>query len=425
MPAPASLLKGFARAIAVAKPDPTKRIAISDPDTRGLYVRITPKGAKTYTIVAMSPAGKQVWAAIGSVDEMSLDDARERAREGVKRIKAGEEPFPDVAPKAPPRTFASVRDDFLKRHVRREGQDAAPLRSAGEIHRIFYGPAHARWILGGCKGDAPKVASDYIPKAWDARAFADIRRIDITELLDAVQDKSGSRQADAVLAQLSSMFNWYASRADDYVSPIVRGMKRTKAKERARKRILTDDEIRTVWTGATGTFGALVKVALLTGQRREKLAGMRWDDIADGVWTIRTEAREKGNAERLKLSALALDVMHGLPRMESNPHVFAGRGAKAIAGFSKSKIELDKRAPVAPWVLHDLRRTARSLMARARVDREIAERVLGHAITGVEGVYDRYDYFDEKADALAKLAGLVALVLNPASNVVEIGKAVA
>jgi dihydroxyacid dehydratase/phosphogluconate dehydratase len=83
------------------------------------------------------------------------------------------------------------------------------------------------------------------------------------------------------------------------------------------------------------------------------------------------------------------------------------------------KAELDARAPIAPWTLHDLRRTARSLMSRAGVNRDIAERTLGHTIPGVEGVYDRHGYTDEKARALEALASLVDHIVNPrADNVV-------
>ena len=135
---------------------------------------------------------------------------------------------------------------------------------------------------------------------------------------------------------------------------------------------------------------------------------MQWDDINDGVWTIRTAEREKGTGGKLKLPQPALDILDRLPRIAGNPHVFAGScGAKALNDFSKCKALLDARLPDMPaWVLHDLRRTARSLMARARVPDNIAERVLGHAIKGVEGTYNRHDYFDQKGDALNRLAAL-------------------
>ena len=153
---------------------------------------------------------------------------------------------------------------------------------------------------------------------------------------------------------------------------------------------------------------------------------MRWDDlnsiiieykpskIFEGsiIWTIPSSAREKGTAGQLKLPALAVDIINSLPRILGNPYVFAGRGG-FFWGFSKSKRRLDELSGVSDWVLHDCRRTARSLMARAGVMPHVAERVLGHAIPGVEGVYDRHSYDVEKADALNRLAALITRALHP------------
>jgi integrase len=71
------------------------------------------------------------------------------------------------------------------------------------------------------------------------------------------------------------------------------------------------------------------------------------------------------------------------------------------------------RRPAPPWVLHDLRRTARSLLSRAGISSDHAERVMGHAIDGVEGVYDRHSYADEKAHALQRLSDLIESIINP------------
>ena len=95
-------------------------------------------------------------------------------------------------------------------------------------------------------------------------------------MLDTIEDKSGTPSADHALAHLSGLFSWYALRHENYNSPIVRGMRRASPKERARERILTDDEIRTLWK-ATGNIGDLTKLLLLTAQRREKVAAMKWD----------------------------------------------------------------------------------------------------------------------------------------------------
>ena len=199
--------------------------------------------------------------------------------------------------------------------------------------------------------------------------------------------------------------------------PLPRNMRRTPPQNRRRDRILNDNEICKIWQAADDfnivQFGAVVKLLLLTGQRLSKIQNLRWDDIdADGVWTIRTEAREKQNAGRLKLPQAAIAIINAQPRLVSSPYVFISRTGSN--GYSKAAF--DDRCGVADWRLHDLRRTSRSLMARADVLDSVAERVLGHAIPGVHGVYNRHDYFDEKADTLERLAVLVGRIINPRTD---------
>lgn len=148
----------------------------------------------------------------------------------------------------------------MKRHVLKEdqkdfrGRPVPPLRSAWEIKRLF-----ERYVLDDPDGN---------PR-WRGRDIRGIRRADVTDLMDDVQDKNGTGQADAILAQISSLCNWYAAWADAYVSPIIKGMKRSDSSARARKRILDDREIWLLWkaTRGTGPFNALVRMALLNGSR--------------------------------------------------------------------------------------------------------------------------------------------------------------
>lgn len=375
------------------------RYTSPDPELRGHYVRVMPSGAKSFVAVARDPNGKQVWATIGAADKMGIEKARTLAREAIERIRQG---LPPVEQKAAPVTFNDVSDGYLKRHVVAKG-----LLSEHEIRRCL---------------------DVYVIPQWGKREFVSIRRGDVAALLDKIEDENGARQADAVLAIVRGICNWFAARNDDYLSPIVRGMRRTVPKDRARERILTDEELRTVWqhTGTSGTFGAMVRLALATAQRREKLMTMKWDDISvDGVWRVPSDDREKGTGGDLKLSDLALEIVRSQTRMGTNPYVFAGRGDGHFNGISKTKAAFDKRAKIAPWVVHDLRRTARSLMSRAGVRPDIAERVMGHVIAGVEGIYDRHAYRDEKGDALERLGALLDTIIknDPSANVVPIRKA--
>jgi integrase len=380
------------KGVAALKPR-AQRYAVGDPELRGHWIRVQPSGAKSYVAVTRTPDGKQLWTTVGTTDAMSIDAARERARAILQRVRAG---LPAVEPKA--ETFAAVVANWLKRHV-----EANALRSSREIARL--------------------LAVHVLP-VWQDREFTSIRRSDVAALLDHVEDHHSARQADYVLNVVRSVMNWYATRHDDYNPPIVRGMKRQKVATRAR--VLDDAELRAIWQAAerNGTFGAIVRMCLLTAQRSRKVAAMKWPDIENGAWSVPKEPREKDTGGTLVLPPMARTIVEAQPRLASNPHVFAGRGSGPYRGFSAGKVALDaQRAKETPqWQIHDLRRTARSLMSRAGVRPDIAERVLGHAIGGVEGIYDRHAYRDEKAHALARLAALVDGIVHQRDNVLTMSK---
>jgi integrase len=226
------------------------------------------------------------------------------------------------------------------------------------------------------------------------RSIYELRRRDIVELLDDVEDRGGPVMADSVLAYLRRALNWQAARDDEFFSPIVRGMAKTKPRERAGRRTLKDDELCIIEEQAKvgGVFGAIVRTALRTAQRRDKVRTMRWSDITlDGVWHVPMMERQKGAGGDLVLPEAVLAIIHAQPRIAGNPYVFAGRNGGPVNGMSKAKAKFDRLLPAMPrWTVHDLRRTARSLMSRAGVPSEHAERVLGHVIGGVEGVYNRH-----------------------------------
>jgi integrase len=279
----------------------------------------------------------------------------------------------------------------------------------------------ADWLEMHIKGrrterESSRIVSRYIEPHIGERVFADLRRDDITEIIDRVQENSGRHMADGVLKTLRSIANWHATRVHDYVPPFVAGMSRVQKGEGRRKRILGDDEIRAVWS-VKGQYGDFVRLLLLTAQRREKLITLRWEDISpEGVWTIPSAQFEKGNPGALRLPPIPLEIIEAQPRFEGNAYVFAGRNNRPTAKFGggQYKAAFDKDSGVTGWRLHDLRRTARSLMSRAGVRPDIAERVLGHARPDIEAVYDRYGYQDEMADALTKLAELIKQITSSA-----------
>ncbi len=366
-----------------------KRQTIPDPELRGHYIRVMPSGAKAFLVVARDPKGKQIWKTIG-FPPMSIDDAREKAMAMLRSIRSTVlSEAQDAA------TFEGIAGAWFQRHVIKSN-----LRSQDTIHGLL---------------------QKHILPAFRGMNFVDVRRKHIVALLDRVEDGSGARSADYVLSTISSICQWYAMRDESYESPIIRGMKRRG--DGRRDRILKDDEIAALWE-ADDLFGNFTKFALLTAQRKEKIATMRWSDIRDGVWHIPAEAREKGNAEALRLPQIALDVIEDQHRTNADsPFVFADATGSPRSKIARQKRHFEAAFPMPRWTLHDLRRTARSLMAAAGVLTLHAELIMGHKQDGVVGIYDRHDYLDEKGDALLRLANRIRdIVTPPPSNVEKLCK---
>jgi integrase len=350
-------------------PRSDKRRVMPDPEQRGLYLRIPPEGPITFAAVARAPGGKQIWTTIGTTHEIDVATARAEAGEAIANVKAGK-PAVEL-PKQAPDTVASVCENWLRREV--DGK-----------HREAY--------------ETRRIVGKYIVAHFEDRALRDVKRSEIAHWLDLLQDRHGARTCDRALYTFQAIANWFAKRDDTFMSPFVRGMNRDKST--GRDRILTDAEIKALWK-AEGAAADCLRFLLLTGQRRAKALTMRWGDIQGDTWTIATEPGEKGNAASLKLPPAALALVNKQLRMNSDPRVFP---------FGEFKLIRDPAVFGRGWTPHDLRRTARSLMSRAGVTSEHAERVLGHVIPGVEGIYNRHAYESEKADALAKLSGLIAMI---------------
>jgi integrase len=391
--------RAFGDAQVKALPRKAKRYIKPDPDMRGLYLRVPTTGPVVFAVVSRDCYGKQVWTTIGNADTYKIDEARDSARSIIKRVKAGQ---PAIEPPKPkPDSVEVVAHNWLARVVEKHRYVAAP-----EMRRIV-----DKYILAH--------------PPFKGRSFVSIKKSELATFLDHVEDAHGAPQADQVLSVFRSIANWTATRDDSYMPPFTKGMKRRKITKR--DRVLDDAEIRKVWQAAddAGSFGRLVKFLLLTGQRRGAVLAMCWSDIdADGTWTIREGHRAKGTGGILKLPKVALDIIRQQPRFASNDLVFA----HCQSNLDRFKKRLDEMSGVDGYVLHDLRRTARSLLSRANVRPDISERVLGHARKGIEGVYDHYPFTDEKAKALADLAKLIRTILagpQDSKNIVRLREAAA
>jgi integrase len=210
------------------------------------------------------------------------------------------------------------------------------------------------------------------------------------------------------LRVIRTAFNWWALRNDDFVSPIVRGMARVK--ETTRERILTDDELRKLWRAAEGqgVFGALVQFLVLTATRRNEATRISRAEVIGDVWLIPALRYKTAIDHAVPLSPAAQAILAKLP----SPYPFTVKDGAPLRAFGKYKAALDQASGITGWRLHDLRRTARSLMSRAGVAPHVAEQALGHKVKGVAGIYDRHTYHTEKRAAFEALAKLVAEIVG-------------
>jgi integrase len=359
----------------------------------GFGLMVTARGARSF-VAQYRVAGKSRRYTLDGV--LGLEAARKAARGILGEAAKGLDPLAARQRRqaAATNTLRSIGDEYLARESER-------LRTAAERKRIL-----ERLIY-------PKLGTKQIDE---------IRRSDIVRVLDGIADKSGERTADYALAVLRRVFNWHASRSDDFSTPIRRGMARQRPREQQRTRILTDDEVRAVWRAAEGTahaFDLYIRFLLLTATRRSEAAGMKRSEVQGGDWTI-PGSRHKSKADfLLPLSQDAQALIGSIPRIGRSKFIFTTDGAAPLGGFSKFKREFDKRCGVTGWTLHDLRRTARSLMSRV-VPPDHAERAIGHVIPGVRGVYDRYSYRAEKLAAMEALASEIRRILAPDANVVPL-----
>jgi integrase len=341
---------------------------------------------------------------------LTLRAARKQAKAILGAVAKGSDPLNErrQAERAESDTLRAIVEEYLTR-------EGGRLRSIGERRAVLQ-----RHVL-------PKVG---------ARQIGSITRTDIVRLLDGIADKSGAPMADHVLAYLRRVMTWHASRSDDFRSPIVRGMARTRPSQRRRQRVLSDAEIKAVWQAAESSpsaFGYLVRFLLLTATRRTEAAAMRRGEVVGNDWIIPQERYKTGLELVIPLSPAAQTVFAAVPKIGKSGFVFTTDGKRPIRGFSKRKRAFDTKvlaelhrenpdADLPRWTLHDLRRTARSLMSRAGVPSDHAERCLGHVLPGIRGTYDRHEYLNEKRHAFAALASLIERIITQAENVVALSE---
>jgi integrase len=365
-----------------ALPSSTDRDVIWwDEDLKGFGLKITSTERKVF-LVQYRPAGDRRNPrkyTIGEYGQVTPYQARVEAQRVLAERAAGRDP--QAERQARKRRIASeqIEDlvtEFLARH-------AAQNRTAGETTRIF--------------------RREVLPR-WGNRMLAEIGKRDVIALLDAVRGRGAPVMANRVLAAVRKFFNWCLSRGLLDLSPCAGVGLPTR--ERARHRVLSDEELGAVLRAAREIghpFGSIVEMLALTGQRRDEVARLGWDqlDVEKAVWVMPPEHAKNGKPHIVHLSEPAVRLIEGTPRLGSL--VFSSNGTTLFQGFSKAKARLDRLFGVTDWTLHDLRRTAVSGMARLGVAPHVADKILNHqsgTISGVAAVYQRHEFLKERQEAL-------------------------
>jgi integrase len=381
------------------------------PDGNGLYLVVQPSGHKSWAVRYRISKRSRKWVIGDAValdrgeanpsGVLTLSHARRRAAEAQILIEQGIDPAGEAKTQqqqqrqradAAAQTFESVARAYYERMEVEKPTMRSGDRQLADLRR---------WTF----------------ETIGARPITAIKRGDIIRVSDDLARERGVTAADAALALVSKIMGDYAVRHETFSNPIVKGMRKIKKPtERARDRVLTDDEIRQLWaaTNAGDVFSRFLRFLLLTGCRRDEAASMLWSEIGNGdgvVWTL-PAARNKTKQQLIRPLSQAAQSVLG-PRGEPGELVFQGNGRRVVSNLHPMKVEFDARATIENFRLHDLRRTSRTLMARAGMSDAVAERMLGHVVGGVKGVYDRHKYIEEMKLAYEKLARLIAPITGP------------
>ena len=229
----------------------------------------------------------------------------------------------------------------------------------------------------------------------------------VSTAIRKIMDRNTPIIANRKLDVLKPFLNWCVEEKMIAGSPAA-GMKKP-AKAKSRDRVLGDDELKTLWSAFEEMgypFGAMFQLLAIAGQRRNEVASMRWSDIDGDAWTIPAEMNKSGRVHIVYLSPLARRILGTLPRIVDTDFVFPSRagGDRPVSGFSKAKCRADELSGISGWRVHDLRRTIVGGMARLGIAPHVADKVLNHSggqvISGVMGVYNRYEYLEERQHAL-------------------------
>ena len=374
---------------------PNKRKEVPDAAFSGLYLILQPSGKKSFAY-RYRYLGKTRKLTLGKFPLISLADARDKAQKAQAQLEKGVDPSSD---NKSPEAFDDAFEEFLSRHVSQN-------KSYKEVERQFY--------------------HDLLP-LFGSIPISEIQRRDVIRLMDAVVDRGSPVMANRLRATLSKFYSWANSRDLTQNNPCNGIIRPTK--ELSRDRILSEDEISLFWqasnslldkTGALSPYGRYFQFLLLSAQRRSEVAEMRYEEIDDDTWKIPAKWTKNEKSHSVPLTPLMKKIIGS--EQQNIGYVFSVSGKNPINNIGRAAEKLrnfmneNSFREIPNWTPHDLRRTAASEMAKAGIYVEVIEKVQnrsGGKLSGVAGIYNRYDYAKEKREALTLWCQTIERLVQP------------
>lgn len=379
----------------------TGRLDLVDEATRGLVLRTTRTGVKSWCFVYRF-GGVQRRFTFGRYPDISLKEARILVKEFRADLAIGNDP-------------KTLRDDKVAKQIAQEQEDISVADLASKYIELYAKPNTRRW-----KQTEGFFNNHILPELGSKKA-KDVTKRGVVNLLDKIKSSDKPTAANHVLSALKGMYSWAVERDELQFNPCAGIKKPVPVAER--ERVLNRQEIGGFWEACNQLqypFGSLCKLLLLTGQRCNEIATLKWSYISfeEKIIRIPVENIKAGRGHDVPLSDMAIDILRILPRF-TGEYVFSTTcGQKPVSGFSKTKKRFEQYFnPQENWRFHDLRRTAATNMAELGVPLHTISRVLNHAEGGVTRIYARHSYLNEKRDALNLWANTVAGIVSDNNDV--------